>query len=575
MLIEIRCDEFKCDGELRPPIRFGEGLNTILGNQTADNSIGKSTLLMIIDFVFGGKDYLTKSTDVQAEISAHTIDFAFKFGDKTHYFSRNTVVATSIHLCNEKYEPSGAEYTLDEYTAFLKTQYKLDLPHLSFREAVGRYIRVYGRENLLEKRPLYYARGEKEADAISALMKLLNLFSVVYDLREQEKNCRDEKTALTKAQKFNLIPTIKNKTHFKKNEKEIAELERQLRAIEICNEAQSLKALGVGGDEADKVVELKKQLASARRQRSRLKSRLYAVESNFDQSRTSGFDGNKFAVTSLGAFAQFFPEANLKKIEQIEDFHRQLQTLLNVEFTEAKSELTTLVELTDVEIERIEHEIGKSGIPERMSKATLEKYSSIDSRIRALERENDAYTKLQDLKERIKLLTQQLVAMLSEQLKTLQHTLNTRMDEINTFIYDETRIPPEITISENGKSYSFETPKDRGTGAAYKGLIVFDLAVLEMTSLPILVHDSVLFKHIADAPLEKIFERYAASKRQIFVTIDKESSYSPKIREIIKATKVLELSDDKKKLFGRSWNKKEDVAETQMTETEVSQDEGQ
>jgi len=313
MLVELRCDEFKCDGELRLPIRFGEGLNTVLGNQTADNSIGKSTFLMIIDFAFGGKDYLLKSTDVQAEIGAHTIKFAFKFGEKTHYFSRNTVDASSVRICNEKYEPTGVEYTIEEYTDFLKKQYPLDLPHLSFREAVGRYIRVYGRENLLEKRPLYYARGEKEEDAIAALMKLYNLFSAVYDLREKEKKCREERTALTKAQTFKLIPATKNKTQFKKNEKEIEELERQLRSIETSNEAQSLKALGVGGEEADKVVELKKLLASARYQRSRLKSRLYAVESNIDQSWGCGFDNKKFADTGLRAFAQFFPEANLKK----------------------------------------------------------------------------------------------------------------------------------------------------------------------------------------------------------------------------------------------------------------------
>ena len=575
MLIELRCDKFKCEGKLRPPIHFGEGLNTILGAQTADNSIGKSTFLMIIDFAFGGKDYLLKSTDVQAEVGAHTIKFAFKFGEKVYYFSRNTVVASSVHICNEEYEPTGVEYTIDEYTEFLKEQYHLDLPHLTFRDAVGRYTRVYGRENLMEKKPLYYVRGEREADAIAALMKLHDLFAVVYDLREQEKNCREEKTALAKAQKFNLIPAIKNKTQFKKNEKEIAELERQLRAIETGNEAQSLKVLGVGGEEADKVVELKKQLASARRQRSRLKSRLYAVESNLDQNSVCGFDSRKFADTSLGSFAQFFPESNLKKLEQIDGFHRQLQLLLNTEFAEAKSELTALIELADTEITRIEREIAMSGIPERISKATLEKYSYIDSKMHSLKRENDAYTKLQGLKDRIKLLTAQLIAMLSEQLKNLGHILNTRMDEINTFIYDETHISPEITISENGKTYNFETPKDKGTGAAYKGLIVFDLAVLEMTLLPILVHDSVLFKHIADAPLEKIFERYATSKRQIFVTIDKESSYSPKMREIIKATKVLELSDDDKKLFGRSWNKKEEATETQATETEENQDESQ
>ena len=34
MLVEIRCDAFRIhgkDGEIRPPIRFHEGLNTILG----------------------------------------------------------------------------------------------------------------------------------------------------------------------------------------------------------------------------------------------------------------------------------------------------------------------------------------------------------------------------------------------------------------------------------------------------------------------------------------------------------------------------------------------------------------
>ena len=56
MLIEICCDKFMDGGEVRPPIKFEKGLNTILGASRASNSIGKSTFLMVIDFVFGGKD---------------------------------------------------------------------------------------------------------------------------------------------------------------------------------------------------------------------------------------------------------------------------------------------------------------------------------------------------------------------------------------------------------------------------------------------------------------------------------------------------------------------------------------
>ena len=59
MLLEIRCDKFATtvDGKLvtRGPITFYEGLNTILGDKKAQNSIGKSTFLLVIDFASAEK----------------------------------------------------------------------------------------------------------------------------------------------------------------------------------------------------------------------------------------------------------------------------------------------------------------------------------------------------------------------------------------------------------------------------------------------------------------------------------------------------------------------------------------
>ena len=57
MLKEISCDKFLVDGTIREPIKFHAGLNTIVGDSNSSNSIGKSTLMMIIDFCFGGLDY--------------------------------------------------------------------------------------------------------------------------------------------------------------------------------------------------------------------------------------------------------------------------------------------------------------------------------------------------------------------------------------------------------------------------------------------------------------------------------------------------------------------------------------
>ena len=68
MLVEIMCDEFKDHGTPRGRIQLHAGLNTVMGSSSGSNSIGKSTFLMIIDFVFGEagrkilcKRYSTKS----------------------------------------------------------------------------------------------------------------------------------------------------------------------------------------------------------------------------------------------------------------------------------------------------------------------------------------------------------------------------------------------------------------------------------------------------------------------------------------------------------------------------------
>ena len=59
MLVEVMCDEFKDHGKPRGRISLKPGLNTVMGSASGSNSIGKSTFLMIIDFIFGKLTGLT------------------------------------------------------------------------------------------------------------------------------------------------------------------------------------------------------------------------------------------------------------------------------------------------------------------------------------------------------------------------------------------------------------------------------------------------------------------------------------------------------------------------------------
>ena len=104
MLIEMWSPVFKKHGEIREPIRFHHGLNVIMGMDLADNSIGKSSSLLAIDFIFGGNSYL-KSIAVK-KLGDHPIYFCFQF-EKKFYFARDTAKPDIITYCNDDYSPTG------------------------------------------------------------------------------------------------------------------------------------------------------------------------------------------------------------------------------------------------------------------------------------------------------------------------------------------------------------------------------------------------------------------------------------------------------------------------------------
>lgn len=110
------------------------------------------------------------------------------------------------------------------------------------------------------------------------------------------------------------------------------------------------------------------------------------------------------------------------------------------------------------------------------------------------------------------------------------------MSRLNDSIYEGAYNAPVLDFKDN--RYHFITPDDTGTGIAYKGLIVYDLAVLNLTLLPILVHVSVVLKQISDDAIEKIIGLYSSCKKQVIIALDKQDSYSVKASEMLSNSAV-------------------------------------
>lgn len=233
MLKMISCNKFISYGKTRDPIIFHKGLNTILGGANANNSIGKSTMLLVIDFVFGGYEYL--NSDAINHVGVHEIHFMFEFSKK-YYFSRDTANKSTVYKTDENFNHLE-EISVEDFRKFLKEQYNLDFYLGSFRDAVGRYFRIYGKENHNEKDPLKAAPNEPTKNAIKALEKLYDSFRTLEEYQKAIDDLKAKIKASEDAKKQDVISygSIKNKKQYKENLKKLESLDEDLKIITESN----------------------------------------------------------------------------------------------------------------------------------------------------------------------------------------------------------------------------------------------------------------------------------------------------------------------------------------------------
>ena len=529
--------------EIREPIIFHRGLNTVLGSVDAKNSIGKSTLLMIIDFVFGGTDYLNKKTkDVITNIGHHTFEFSFEFGTETLYFSRSTESPNLVNICNENYDVIRT-ISLELYNKSLGTRYKLNENGISLRDTVGRFFRVYHREATDENVPLRAATQETINSQITALIKLFDKYNKIIQQDKIKKESEEKFSTIKKAMKFNQIKSPTTKREHESNNKEIQKLELEIN--ELLKESQSglsdLDAL-----KAQELAEIKQSLSALRRQRTQIQSQISALESDKDHSKKNF----KHDYESL---RKFFPEADFQSLDNIEEFHTKLSGILNHEFRERINELNTLINLISTDIHNFQKKAKEIETTPDLSKALLIRYAELSNSIRLLKEVNANFDERNALNEASKKEKEKYENLVKDTLISIQNELNTKMKEYNDYIYGGLKTSPEIELIDS-KKYSFQTPNDTGTGSLLRGLIIFDLAMLNLTKLPAVIHDTIILKHIDDPTIEKLLELYRLTDKQVFIAFDRDTTYSSRVQSILKHSKVIQLTPGGNELFGRSWN---------------------
>ena len=532
MLAEIRCEKFN-----QKIISFHNGLNVVLGDDKATNSIGTTTLLMIIDFIFGGNTYISNGADIIENLGNHEFKYRFDFNNESLYFIRDTNNYKYISICDEKYNKKD-EISLDEYKKILFAKYELDFLGNNARTIVGTCSRIWGKDNYTVDKPLK-TKDSKNDTAINNLIKLFNKYNFIESLENQINKIKSQNNAIRDAIKSDLFPTI-NKKQYESNKIELIELNKKIEDFKKNVDDFSLDLKSLMSEE---LTELKNQKNALCVKKNQLLNKIKRIQNNLNSDDIK--IKNKF-----NKLVEFFPNINMKKLNEINDFHNKVSSSLKNELTKEKEQLEALLDIVKVDIENITLEIEKKIKLKNTSSYSVDRLTDLLTRENNLRQINQYYEKAESNKTSLKDVKEELSTIKTNILSEISNLINIEMYNYFNVIYKDKRTSP--TFSINLETYNLKRSGDTGTGSAYINLIAFDLSLFNLTKLPILIHDTIMFKNVEVPAFENLTKLYNSFSKQIFISIDEVYRFSKETKSILNDKKVIAL-DEKNTLFIKNW----------------------
>jgi Chromosome segregation ATPases len=531
MLTEIRCDKF-----IEEPIIFKSGLNSILGDDYSTNSIGKSTLLMIIDFVLGGNSFIDNNSGAINKLGHLTFKFCYKFKSEFHYFIRTTSENNIIGICDNEYNIIS-ETDVESFTNILKRNYCSNIQS-SFRSTINPYSRIWKKDNYNVDKPILNFYKEAESASIENLIKLFGLYTEISIASNEIKSQEESRKILSGMFKKNIVPNI-TKANFIKNEKEIERINKDIEDIKDNLLKYTLNIEELSNKE---IIELKTQKQKLLDAQSIILNKIRRLEINLNNTSVKSKYFNRLS--------QFFENPNETKIKEIEKFHNNLSKILQRELEATKEILEKENEVFNTQIATLDQKLDTLLENVQSPKFIVEKIYDLTIQANRLNENNKLYKQKEDVTQDVKILNINLEQTVNVILNEIEAKINNELIRINKEIHTDQKKIPRITLRR--KSYNFDHSSNTGTGKSYADLIEFDLAILKLTDLPLIIHDSVLFKNIEDKAIDKVIEQYSLFDKQIFIALDGINKFSENSQKILINKCAIQLSENNK-LFNVDW----------------------
>lgn len=487
MLKFIECEKFIENGVPRGKIEFFSGLNICLGEDNAENSIGKSTFLFAVDFCFGGDSYCSQK-ELLKEVGNHKINFCLEFDNEPYYFSRSTENSKEVAFCDENFNIMKKISDID-FKDFLLEKYNLAETGLSFRQAVTSFVRIFGK-NSSEIKHIVGVEGHNggKKEILRNLIKLFEKYDEIKNLEEKSAAIQLEKDEISSVAKSKIVKDgkIKSLSQLKESETRLDQLNEELSQIAESNKIQTET---VDAQRAAQAAELEKQITVLKRNRTKLLNEKSILEANLGSE-------TKIQKEDFEELKSFFPELNIPHLEEIQNFHNQITKILKEETEEELLKLEDKISGNEKNLIESTQKLTELRVPLSIPKKILEQYAAASIQKNELEGQITFYKNFKQISSRLKETKIELDGKKLSILEEIAAKINRKLEEFSGKVNDNDS-PPCLNLNSTS-SYSFYAPNDSGTGTAYVSMILYDLAILELTKLPFVIHDSVLFKNLSD-----------------------------------------------------------------------------
>lgn len=536
MLTRLWSPAFKHHGETRPVIHFHAGLNIIEDAGRAQNSIGKSTVLQIIDFVYGGHNFLSSDAVTMATaVRHHVIYFTLRIHGTDRRFSRDTSRPGFVATYQDPgWTTPGDEMSIDEYMVFLLTSYGLDETGTTWRDLVGRFSRVDESGIAMLDKPLAAAPRESDTSGAAAPLRLFGAYAEIEEIQDRYAKARSEVDALdamAKGQYSNYIKLTK-KTDRDRAERELAEAKAEAKRVHRQADIDLFDADRKARQEQQL---LRAQLRPLTEQLDQLTGKVAIVEATLAGC-------TRITTDDLEEFYTYFPHANREPLETVEYYHHALTGILEEQLTEHRRLYTTQVEALKREIREQQARIVSLGESVQLDDETYQRSLELHTKITQLDEQIRTFDRNQKLKEERKALKKEIEESIPATLGELTTQLNAEMrDVVNALYPSEPRKAPIFALKAVAKGvfYTFDHNGDTGSGAKSNHLVVLDIAVLRSTPLPFLKHESAIIKLIVFAPVAERLAVYtntanltsrAGEPKQVFFSFDATKALRHQVR---------------------------------------------